>query len=285
MNSKKTITAHMVVRNEDKWIWYAIMSVINYVDRMIIFDNGSIDRTVEIIEYIQSLPAYSDKILFESHPEIEEKDFWKLRQKQIDLTQTDYMMVLDGDEIYWDATMKEIVEIINNFSPEQIAVHFINCGGDIYHYRDDSRELYPTPEGGVGTWTCHIYSMRIEGLNCFGEYGVEGQKDKFGNSLGRENCVYATNSFLHTTVLQRSSSHREICERSRLRKLIYRSTYDYAFPPDFKYPEVFYLKQPDFVASPWKRNRNVVRLIMQFLHDIKFKINIKAGANFKGPLF
>ena len=34
-----TITGHMVIKNEDRWVWFAIMSVIEYLDRLIIFDD------------------------------------------------------------------------------------------------------------------------------------------------------------------------------------------------------------------------------------------------------
>ena len=46
---RKTVTAHMVVMNEEKWIWFAIKSVVDYMDRLIIYDTGSTDKTVEII--------------------------------------------------------------------------------------------------------------------------------------------------------------------------------------------------------------------------------------------
>ena len=47
-----TITGHMVVKNEDRWIYYAIMSVIEYLDKLIIYDTGSIDHTKDIIKGI-----------------------------------------------------------------------------------------------------------------------------------------------------------------------------------------------------------------------------------------
>ena len=63
---KKTLTAHMMLCNEERWCWYAIMSVIDHVDHMIIFDTGSTDRTVEIVKGILVEPRYSQKIIFET---------------------------------------------------------------------------------------------------------------------------------------------------------------------------------------------------------------------------
>jgi glycosyltransferase involved in cell wall biosynthesis len=48
------ITVHMVVKNEDQWIWYSIQSVLQYVDKILITDTGSTDHTVEIIKSIKS---------------------------------------------------------------------------------------------------------------------------------------------------------------------------------------------------------------------------------------
>ena len=46
------IWAHTLVMNEDRFIWYAVMSVIDYVDKILIFDTGSTDGTVRIIKGI-----------------------------------------------------------------------------------------------------------------------------------------------------------------------------------------------------------------------------------------
>lgn len=46
---KNTITAHVMVKNEEFFIFEAIRSVIEHVDKMIIFDTGSTDGTVRKI--------------------------------------------------------------------------------------------------------------------------------------------------------------------------------------------------------------------------------------------
>jgi len=38
---KDAITAHMIVKNEEQWVWYALQSILPYVDKVIVYDTGS----------------------------------------------------------------------------------------------------------------------------------------------------------------------------------------------------------------------------------------------------
>src|SRR3990167_5692967 len=49
-----SITVHCVVKNEEKWVWYALNSVIDIAQKVLIFDTGSTDKTVEIIKKIKN---------------------------------------------------------------------------------------------------------------------------------------------------------------------------------------------------------------------------------------
>src|SRR3989344_4886974 len=53
--SKKTICSHTLVRNEGRFLWFAVMSVINHVDRVLLWDTGSTDQTIEIISEIKRM--------------------------------------------------------------------------------------------------------------------------------------------------------------------------------------------------------------------------------------
>lgn len=283
----RTLTAHMIVKNEDKWVWFAIMSVIEYVDRMIIFDNGSSDKTVSIIRYIIQNSQYGYKIFFQEKGETEEEKFWKLRQEQIDLTETDYMLVVDGDEIWWNKSAIELRKILDDEYPELVTTHFINCGGDIYHYRDSSRESYQI-DGIKGAYTNRVFRMNIDGLHCGGCYGVEGYRDKAGNDIqnnGRKN-VFMKQPYLHMSVLTRSSIFKTNFKMaSRKCKLLFQGTYDYAFPDDFNYPEVLYAERPAFIADPWGKNKNFLRFAAQLLHDLRFQLDKNAHNSLSGREF
>src|SRR3989344_7832345 len=92
---KPLVTVHVLIKNEDRWIWYALMSVLDYVDKILIYDTGSTDKTIDIIKSIDS-----PKIIFESHPISTRQGLVKLRQHQLDRTRTPWFMLLDGDEIW-----------------------------------------------------------------------------------------------------------------------------------------------------------------------------------------
>ena len=49
-----SIWAHTLVKNEERFVWFAINSVIDYVDEMRVWDNGSSDSTVKIIKSIKN---------------------------------------------------------------------------------------------------------------------------------------------------------------------------------------------------------------------------------------
>src|SRR3989338_6982361 len=51
---KSNLTIHCVVKNEERWILYALKSILDIADEILIFDTGSTDKTVEIIKTIKT---------------------------------------------------------------------------------------------------------------------------------------------------------------------------------------------------------------------------------------
>ena len=264
---RKTITVHTLVKNEDRFIWFAIMSVINYVDKMIIFDTGSTDRTVEIIQNIISA-GYSEKIIFEEKGFADRNRIGQLRQEMLEKTTTDYFMILDGDEIWWKKSIEELVSLANSEKePLLVAQHYINCAKDIYHYRKPGRDVYAFLDKNEAA-TIRLYSMKIPGIHCGGYYGIEGFFDGDNNEVqcGKYEIVWQKEKYFHTSYLQRSSNqNKDLKVYSRLAKMFL--TYDYKFPKDYKFPEVFYAEYPTFVRSPFKRDFFSFRTLVYFLLD------------------
>lgn len=270
---KKTVTGHMIVRNEERWIWYSIMSVIDFVDQMIIFDTGSIDKTVDIIKLILQNKEYKKKIIFEEKGEVTVKEFFLLRQEQIDRTTSDYFFVVDGDEIWYKNTLKNILNAINK-GYDLIAIRFINCAGDIYHYRDFSRETYKIKDV-MGSITIRVYSTNIKGIKCKGTYGVEGYYDYTDSPVQNSewNIEIVEGYYLHMSMLPRSGIRKgDLLIKYRRKK--YRADWDHKFDQQFIYPEVLYYKCPNIVVNPWKKKIGLIDYIFYILRKVKNIINI-----------
>src|SRR6266511_4858545 len=87
------------------------MSVIDYVDKVIVWDTGSTDKTVQIIKEIQRLKG--NKIEFKEVGEVDKEQFTICRQKMLEQSKCDWILILDGDEIWWDISIKKVVYEIN----------------------------------------------------------------------------------------------------------------------------------------------------------------------------
>ena len=59
------IWANTVVNNEENFIWFSVMSVIKFIDRIVIYDTGSTDNTVSIIEELKR--KNPGKIIFKEY--------------------------------------------------------------------------------------------------------------------------------------------------------------------------------------------------------------------------
>lgn len=126
-----SITAHCLVRNEENFIQYAIKSVVGFVDKVIIFDTGSTDKTVQIIQEL--LNKYPGKIIFEEKGACDKARHTQLRREMLERTTTDWFMILDGDEVWTERALREASQIIAEGSAEVIETYFYECVGDIFH--------------------------------------------------------------------------------------------------------------------------------------------------------
>ena len=273
MNTKQ-VTAHVLVRNEDRFIWFAIMSVIDFVDKMIIFDTASTDKTVDIINLIiNSKKEYKQKIIFEEKGKSDRERIAKLRQEMIDRTETEYFMILDGDEIWWESSIKEAINILNEDTPPLLAQRCIKCARDIRHYRDPKRDLYIFLDTEHAA-NIRFYSMKIPGIHCGGYYGIEGFFDKDNNEVqcGKYEIKWQNGLYFHPSFLRRSSqSISDFFVYRRFTKQFPR--YDYEFSIDYKYPEVFYSDAlPSMVKSPFAKETISARSLIYFiLDDLHFR--------------
>jgi hypothetical protein len=55
------LTAHCLVCNEDRWIWYSLNSVLDYVDKLMVWDTGSKDFTQSAVKLLSNHPKLNFK--------------------------------------------------------------------------------------------------------------------------------------------------------------------------------------------------------------------------------
>ncbi len=235
------IWAHMVVQNEENFVWFSLMSVINFVEKVLVVDTGSTDSTVQLIKELQK--QYPNKIEFTEKGEVSIEQFPQVRQQMVEQTKADWILVLDGDEIWWQQSLEKIKpHLKDNKKVLAVAVPFKVPLGDLYHYQDDSAGRYQIA-GQQGHLQLRFISTKITGLHVAKPYGQEGYYDQDDRPIQElPHVVYVDAPYLHCTHLARSSKARKFDK--------YKYELGHLSAADFLLPEVFYLPFPKTIANP-----------------------------------
>ena len=257
------ITAHMVIKNEDVWVWHAVKSVLPYVDYMLITDTGSTDNTLKIIKSIKS-----KKIKLTISKVNSPAELTKIRQAQLDATTTPWIWIIDGDEIYPERTAQEIAKVVKDNACEGILVRRHDLLGDIYHAQDESVGEYNL-FGHRGHLVTRLVNIdKIKGLKYQGDYPLEGFVDQSGKSTRDRNPDnwYLTANYLHHTMYLRRSS-----EGANLKAVLHRSKHkiETGHRLSGKYPEVFNLPRPSLVPDPLTHRSLSYQLMASLITPIK----------------
>lgn len=257
----KTIWANTIVNNEENFIWFAVMSVIDYVDKVLIYDTGSTDKTVEIIGGIRKIKG--DKIDFQEVGSVDKFEFPKIRHQMLDQSDCDWILILDGDEIWWEKSIKKLADKIKKFGDkiDGIVVPMVVPVGDIFHIQEEEAGEYQI-KGKKGHLSLKAFSKKIPGLHVGWPYGKEGFFDKDNRLIQeREKIIFLDTPFLHVTHLKRSSSKRPY-EKFK---------YELGEHVDegFKFPEVLYEQFPKFLPSPWVKISGMKEMFAKTLTPLR----------------
>ena len=248
-----SIWAHTLVKNEERYVWFAVMSVIDHVDRILIWDTGSSDGTVQIISEIQKL--YPEKVSFKEVGEVDINQFTIVRQKMLDQTQADWFIIVDGDEVWWDSSIKEVVDVIkkdgNNL--DSVVSKYHNVIGDIYHFQEEKAGRYNI-DGFSGHYNIRAVNRNISGLHFSKPHGQQGLFDNDNKLIQERDAIKRQLldgfSYLHFTNMIRS---RDLLKDSEVikRNIKYKYELGKNFSLDFYYPEVFFRNNPNCIDNPW----------------------------------
>lgn len=204
-NGSVSITAHSLVLNEENFIWYALQSVLPHVDKILVWDTGSTDKTVEIIRSINS-----PKIEFAERGQVDEAGHTALRNEMIAKTTTDWFMILDGDEVWPEGQLKGVLQELPLLPSQKNCVlsKFVLCVGDIYHYSTWGQ--YKTPWGLKGHYTARFF-RKTKGIQWCGVYDRDSLLYNDGSEVVTcENTLTSENHFFHCGVLPRSLRDSEV---------------------------------------------------------------------------
>ena len=246
------IWAHTLVKNEERFIWYALMSVIEHVDKILVWDTGSTDNTVAIVKQI--IKNHPDKIVFREVGAVTIDKFTEVRQEMLLATNADWMMILDGDEVWWEDSIIKHIELIKAKGSylESLVTPYKNIIGDMFHYLSECAGKY-TIDGRTGNLTIRFNNMSIPGLTFKKPHGQQGLYDNDGNVIqnrSKDKRIFIDAPYLHFTHMPRSVSREEDVKVPK-RGFKYKYEIGNTFPLDFYYPEVFFRPRPSIVPNIW----------------------------------
>lgn len=159
----------VIAKNEEKMIAPCLESIKQLADEIIVVDNGSSDKTIEIAK------RYTDKIM-----SFEGQDFAALRNKAAEKVVGDWILYVDADERVLSSLKEEILELVQN--------------GDKSAYAISRRNIIFGKEVSYGSYK-HDWVIRLLRKKDFdGWVGRVHEYPKFKGTLG-----FTKNSLLHLT--------------------------------------------------------------------------------------
>lgn len=150
----KKISVVLATRNEEGNIGPCLESVKEFADEIIIVDEYSTDRTVEIAK------SYKARVYQEPHHDI----FHVTKQKALEYATGEWILQLDADERVSPGLAKEIKEVVNMIDKE---IHDRKIGDPKRRLFQNHQKLVETRDGKIGTEKGGIVAFFIPRRNYF----------------------------------------------------------------------------------------------------------------------
>jgi len=232
------VVVHCMVANEERFIWYALNSVLPFVDKIMVWDTGSSDHTLEIVGKIKS-----EKIELKRLSAVDAESHTRTRDlmlKATDRSKYDWLLILDGDEVWPSTIFQRMLEETRLKSPDAVVVRTVNFVGDIYHKEPESAGHYRFGEK-VGHYNLRLINLKLPNLHVSGPHGQQGyysgknllQLIPTDRLLILDNIYY-----FHATHLDRSPFDQKTTKRSFKKKFELGERVDSATLPEifFNHP-------------------------------------------------
>lgn len=123
-----TVSALYVVKNEEEYLPFSIRSVYNAVQEIVVVDNGSTDRTVESINGFSKVKLYSS----------DETSFSSLRNFALSKITSDWVLIVDADEVFYDDLKGRLPELIGDGTVDAYTCWFYHLMRSYYYMQNRS---------------------------------------------------------------------------------------------------------------------------------------------------
>lgn len=101
---RPTVSANYIVKNEEEYLPFSIRSIYDAVDEIIVVDNGSTDRTVEIAAGFPKVRLLHSDV----------QDFAALRNLAISHSSGDWLIKIDADEVFYEDFPEVLPRLLEN---------------------------------------------------------------------------------------------------------------------------------------------------------------------------
>lgn len=112
------ITPALMIANEEYWIYYVLRDLLKVFPRTIVIDTGSVDSTLELVRKAAG-ESPNHLTLVRTNAGHNANKIGELRNTMRELTETHWMFLVDGDEIWREA---QIYQMIGRSVPDNTGV-------------------------------------------------------------------------------------------------------------------------------------------------------------------
>ncbi len=263
MKKIEDVTVHCKICNEENWIWFSLKSLLPYCGKVMVWDTGSTDYTLQIIEEINS-----PDIQFVQCGKIHPEEFKDLHNDMIKATVTDWFAIVDGDEIWPGPIWSEIAYRILDSSKDILVAHYFIPFPRLGYLGLDEGNFKIA--GKVGAFTAKVFRRKHDIL-WYGEFpdlflryknGVVASQGELSTMQVLESPIY------HMTMLERSSLDSSTFGRAgKLTVTDVPNKKDFkASGPWWHFPDVLFEDRPDIVPNPFLIHNNLYHELAPIPH-------------------
>ena len=123
----------VMVKDEEEYVGYAVMSVLPWVDEVLVVEGGSSDGTLAILQEIQRNHDPEGKIDIQVDTRPKDR-LVEIRSEMVARCSGDWILRLEGDEVYDDETIREVSRLLREEHPDDV----LSAGWPYWFYPDET---------------------------------------------------------------------------------------------------------------------------------------------------